>query len=237
LARALARHDTALALAGRDDGRLAQIVEECRSQGADARAAVVDVAQRSTLEGWLASCPASGPIDLLVANAGVTDEFGRPPQEVAQINFVGVINTVEAALPWMAADGHVALLSSLASWRPQPEAPAYAASKAAVRLYGEAIRGSLERAGMALSVVCPGCVSTPMLDRRKDPKPHSLTPERAAEIMIAGLIDRRPTIVFPRSSYAKVRLMALLSPVLAGLRPLARHQEDPKPATPRWRPG
>jgi short-subunit dehydrogenase len=198
---------------------------------------VVDVAQRATLEDWLASRSAVQPIDLLIASAGVTDEFGCPPQEVAQINFVGVINTVETALPWMAGGGQVALLSSLASWRAQPSAPAYAASKAAVRLYGDAIRGSLEAAGMVIIVVCPGCVSTPMLDRREKPERRGLTPERAAELIITGLVHRRATIVFPRTTYARVRLMALLSPVLAGLRPTVRPRTAAEPATPRWRPG
>ena len=211
LARALAGPDTAFSLAGRDAGRLARVVEECRSRGAEAWGTVVDVAQRATLEDWLASRSAPQPIDLLIASAGITDEFGCPPQDVAQTNFVGVINTVETALPWMAGGGQVALLSSLASWRAQPNAPAYAASKAAVRLYGEAIRSSLDAAGMVLSVVCPD-VYTPMLDRRKEPERRGLAPERAAELIIAGLVHRRATIVFPRTPDARVRLMALLSP-------------------------
>jgi short-subunit dehydrogenase len=235
LARALARPGIMLSLGGRDLRRLAQTVEACRSQGADACGAAIDVVQREALRDWLAGRAQAGPIDLLIASAGVTDEFGRPPQEVATVNFVGIINTIEVALPLMTGGGQLALLSSLAAWRAQPSAPAYAASKAAVRLYAEAIRGRLEAAGLSLSVVFPGCIATPMLDRRADTGQRMLSAERAAAIIIAGLIRRRATIAFPKAMYAKARLMALLAPAatVAESTPTAGRG----PATARWRPG
>ena len=235
LARALARPGITLSLGGRDPRRLAQTVEECRSRDADTCGAAIDVVRRETLRDWLAGRAQADPIDLLIACAGVTDEFGRPPQEVATVNFVGIINTIEVALPLMAGGGQLALLSSLASWRAQPAAPAYAASKAAVRLYAEAIRGRLEAAGLSLSIVFPGCVATPMLDRRADTGRRMLSAERAAAIIVAGLIRRRATIAFPRATYAKARLMALLAPAatVAESSPAAGRE----PATARWRPG
>lgn len=234
LARALARPGITLSLGGRDPCRLAHTVEECRSRGADACGTVIDVVRRETLRDWLIGRAQCGPIDLLIASAGVTDEFGRPPQEVATVSFVGIINIIEVALPLMAGGGQLALLSSLASWRAQPAASAYAASKAAVRLYAEAIRGRLEPAGLSLSIVFPGCVATPMLDRRADTG-RMLSAERAAAIIVAGLIRRRATIAFPRATYAKARLMALLAPAatMVDSSPAAGRE----PATARWRPG
>lgn len=237
LARALAGPGRSLSLAGRDPHRLAQVVGECKAKAADAWAAVVDVSRLDTLGAWLSS--RARPIDLMIASAGVIDEAGCPPQEVAEINFVGIINTIEAALPHMAEHGQLALISSLASWRAQPAAPAYAASKAAVRLYGEAIRDRLAKDGLSLSLVLPGFVATPMLDGRRGPKPFLLSAERAADIMIDGLARRRATIAFPRAMYAKARLMAVLMPTLAiAASPRsARPRSRGEPSTPRWRPG
>ncbi|MGD9507960.1 MAG: SDR family NAD(P)-dependent oxidoreductase [Geminicoccaceae bacterium] len=239
LARALARPGLSLSLGGRDRARLAQVTAECQAAGADTCGTAVDVCQQETLRGWLDSRAYAGPIDLVVACAGVTDEHGHPPQETAAINFVGIINTLEAALPHMARGGQLALIGSLASWRAQPSAPAYAASKAAVRLYAEAIRDSLAKDGLSLSLVLPGFVATPMLSGRRGPTPHLLSAERAANIMIAGLARRRATIVFPKTMYAKTRLIAVLIPALAaaGSRlSFIRRQSADGPATPRSRP-
>lgn len=237
LARALSGPGRSLSLAGRDPDRLARLVDECKAKGADARGTVVDVSRQETLVAWLGG--RAHPIDLMIASAGVIDEVGRPPQEVAAINFVGIINTIEAALPHMAGDGQLALVSSLASWRAQPAAPAYAASKAAVRLYAEAIRDRLAKDGLSLSLVLPGFVATPMLHGRRGPKPFLLSAERAADIMIDGLAHRRATIAFPRAMYAKARLMALLIPALAaaGSRLPMRRYPAGRSATARWRPG
>jgi len=74
-----------------------------------------------------------------------------------------------------------------------------------------------------------------MLDRRADTGQRMLSAERAAAIIIAGLIRRRATIAFPKAMYAKARLMALLAPAatVAESTPTAGRG----PATARWRPG
>ncbi|MFO1050361.1 MAG: SDR family NAD(P)-dependent oxidoreductase [Geminicoccaceae bacterium] len=214
LARRLAVQPRILSLAGRDAHRLDGVVAACAGQGAVARGSRVDVTRPHTLRAWMERRAPAGPIDLLVANAGVIDDPDRSPREVAEVNFVGIINTVEAALPYMARHGQIAVLSSLAAWRAQPSAPVYAASKAAVRLYAEAIRGRLERQGLTISIVSPGFVATPMLNRWDGAKRQALTAEQAAEIIIDGLARRQPTIAFPRAMYAKARLMAVLPATL-----------------------
>lgn len=210
LAQLLAMEPRILSLAGRDAHRLDGVVTACAGHGAEAHGRRVDVTRPHTLRAWMERRAAAGPIDLLIASAGVIDDPDRTPREVAEVNFVGIINTVEAALPHMAPHGQIAVLSSLAAWRAQPSAPVYAASKAAVRLYAEAIRGRLERQGLAISVVSPGFVATPMLHRWSGAKRQALTAEQAAGIILDGLARRQPTIAFPRTMYAKARLMAVL---------------------------
>ena len=57
--------------------------------------------------------------------------------------------------------GQIAIISSLAGFRGLPSSPAYSASKAAVRVYGEGLRGNLAEFGIKVNVICPGYIKTP----------------------------------------------------------------------------
>jgi short-subunit dehydrogenase len=106
--------------------------------------------------------------------------------------------------------GQIAVMSSLAAFRGFPGAPAYCASKAAVRVWGEALRGDLHRRGVAVSVICPGYVRTPMTAVNRFPMPLVLDADRAARIIRRGLARNRARIAFPWPTYAMVRLLAAL---------------------------
>ena len=101
-------------------------------------------------------------------------------------------------------------MSSLASFRGTAQAPAYCASKAAVRLWGEGLRGRLLRQGVVVSVICPGFIATPMTARNPFPMPLLMTAERAAAIIARGLAQGRARIAFPWRLYALARLYATL---------------------------
>jgi short-subunit dehydrogenase len=105
-------------------------------------------------------------------------------------------------------------MSSLAAFRGFPGAPAYCASKAAVRIWGEALRGHLAGDGIAVSVICPGYVKTPLTDVNKFPMPMLMDSARAARIVRRGLARNRARIAFPWPMYALVRLVAALPPGL-----------------------
>lgn len=210
LARHLAANGRRLSLAGRDRQRLDAVVAACAAAGADVRGSCVDVTAASEMEAWIDECARCRPIDLLIANAGVIDGPGRMPQEVIEVNLLGVVNTIEPAVARMAKGGQLAVMSSLAAFRARPMAPAYAASKMAVQCYAEGIRDRLRLAGIAISVVYPGHVATPMHSGRRTPRRPAMTTDQAAEIIIRGLRRRKPRIIFPWARYAKARLKALL---------------------------
>jgi short-subunit dehydrogenase len=230
LAAAYAAPSVHLALGGRDPVRLAAVTEACRRAGAEAHSATVDVTERAAMAGWIEAADRAAPLDLVIANAGISraastdgDEQGR---QIFAVNLDGVLNTIEPALAPMLARGRgqLALMSSLASFRGFPSAPAYCASKAAVRLYGEALRGRLARHGIAVSVICPGFVRTPMTGANPFRMPLIMAPERAAAIIRRGLARRRAQIVFPWALYAAVRALQAL-PAGLGDRWLARVPE------------
>src|SRR5690349_6050841 len=167
LADAYAAPGVTLALTGRDPGRLDAVAERCRAAGAAVRGAVLDVTGRDALAAWIAEVDAATPIDLAIANAGVAaggrdaadaDADANAARRVLATNIDGVLNTVLPLVPAMRRRrrGQIALMSSLAGFRGLPGAAAYCASKAAVRVYGEALGGPLRHDGVTVSVICPG---------------------------------------------------------------------------------
>jgi short-subunit dehydrogenase len=216
LALAFAAPGVHLALGGRDPARLESIAEACGRTGALAESARVDVTHREAMAAWVLAADRAAPLDLVIANAGTAGPGGYGGPEAARtifaVNLDGVLNTVEPILPPMSARGRgqLALMSSLASFRGLPSAPAYCASKAAVRVWGEALRGRLGRQGITVSVICPGFVRTPMTAGNPFPMPLIMSPERAAAIIRRGLLRRRARIAFPLPLYWGVRLLQAL---------------------------
>ena len=222
LALAYARPGVALALGGRDRARLTEVAETCRAAGAKPTIATLDVRERDPLATWIGEVDRDAPLDLVIANAGVSAGTGGGGETEAQTrrivatNLDGVFNTVLPAIDCMRPRGHgqVAIMSSLAAFRGFPGAPAYCASKAAVRVWGEALRGDLRDAGIRVSVICPGYVRSPMTAGNDFAMPLLMNAERAARIIRVGLARDRPRIAFPWRLYAAVWLISALPPAL-----------------------
>jgi len=223
LARAYAAPGVRLTLSGRDAARLAESAALCRAQGAEAAPEVVDASDAAAMAAWITAADALRPLDLVIANAGIAAPAGRGPERAARmqqtfaVNLAGVINTVEPAIPLMAARrrGQIAVMSSLAGFRGLPGAVAYSASKAAVKAYGEALRGELAPLGIAVSVVCPGFVRSRITDANRFPMPFFMEAERAAAIIRRGLARKRARIAFPFPLHAAMWLLAALPPAVA----------------------
>ncbi len=230
LALAYAAPGVHLALSGRDAGRLEATARACRARGARVAASVVDVRHRDAMAAWVEETDAAAALDLVIANAGISAGTGRSrgdkdgqgsllkgedaaqAEDIFAVNLMGVLNTVGPVIPAMRVRGRgqIALISSMAGFHGLPGAPAYAASKAAVRSYGEGLRGWLAGDGVRVSVVIPGFVESRITAKNKFPMPFLMTAERAAGIIRRGLAQNRGRIAFPWPLYAGVRLAALL---------------------------
>jgi short-subunit dehydrogenase len=207
LAEHHARQGDALLLHGRDLERLGQLAARCRELGATVRTLDFDLSQRGRLEDWRRQLANEPAFDLVIVNAGITsntagDDSGEPWQRIEQlmdINLYAAMATVDAVLPAMRArrQGQIALISSLSAWYGLPVTPAYCASKAGLKAYGEALRGWLAGEGIAVNVVLPGFVATRMSASFPAPKPFMLSPERASRIISRGLQRNRARISFP----------------------------------------
>lgn len=197
-----------LALSGRDRARLDTVARACKTIGAEVTSALVDVTDQDAMHAWIRDAHDARPLDLVIANAGISAGTATMPgsreeharvRDIFDINLTGVLNTMQPAMALMhqAGGGQIALMSSIASFRGFPSAPAYSASKAAVRFYGEAMRGALARHGIAVSVICPGFVRSRITDANRFPMPFFMEADQAARIIHRGLARNQALIAFP----------------------------------------
>ncbi|CAA7615915.1 SDR family oxidoreductase [Magnetospirillum sp. SS-4] len=218
LARAHARPGAVLHLGGRDAARLEAVAESCRVRGGEAFAETVDVVDRDAMAAWVERSERRRALDTVIANAGISagthggDEGAGQVRAIFAVNVDGVVNTVMPAIAPMRSRrrGRIAIMSSLAGFRGFPGAPAYCASKALARVWGEGLRGQLAADGIAVSVVCPGFVDTPMTAVNPFRMPLLMDADRAAALIVRGLEHGRGRIAFPWPMHLLARLAGCL---------------------------
>ena len=208
LARSYAANGVRLVLVGRDAARLEAVAASCRDAGAAVIVGQFDVGEAEPLGRWLIERDDAVPFDLVIAAAGVSAGTGpdSKPEGVklaamqVRANLLGTVHTVEPLLPALLkrGAGQVVVIASTAALRGLPYCPAYSASKAGIRAYGEALRALLAPRGVAVSVVVPGFFDTPMTDRWQGPRPFMVGLDRMVRVVRRGIDRRRSRIVFPR---------------------------------------
>lgn len=207
-----------LVLSGRNAERLAAVAADARAAGADVETAIIDVTDAEAVGRWVEAADDAGPLDLAIANAGLSGGTHGGGESVAQAsaifstNINGVVNALHPAAERMIARGRgqIAMVSSLAGFRGIPGAPAYSTSKVAVRAWGDAMRGRLKRRGVTVSIIFPGFVRTPLTDVNQFPMPLLMEAPKAAALIRRRLARGKALIAFPWPMHLLVRLMAAL---------------------------
>lgn len=218
LAIAYAAPDVHLSLQGRNVERLNRVAEQAEKYGSTVNIKPLDVTDEQPMREWLRGCDALKPVDLVIANAGISAGTGgsgeteEQARKIFAVNLTGVLNTIHPLIQPMCdrKQGQIAIVSSIAGYRGFPGAPAYCASKAAVRAYGEALRGDLRPFGVKVNVICPGYIQTPMTDVNKFPMPFLMDTEQAATIIKKRLAANHGRIAFPWQMYGLVQLLNVL---------------------------
>ncbi|MGQ7934602.1 SDR family NAD(P)-dependent oxidoreductase [Paraburkholderia sp. D1E] len=225
LALAYAAPGVVLGLIGRDEGRLEASAQACRAKGASVKTGLIDVRNAQAMQTWLHQFDDTHPIDLLIANAGAASTLASAQDweelertaAIVDTNFYGAMHAVLPVIARMRPrrNGQIALISSLAALRGMAISPAYCASKAAIKAYGDSVRPILSRDGIRVSIVLPGFVKTAMSDVFPGDKPFLWSADKAAQHIQRKLKVGRAEIAFPSLLAFGMRLLPLLPAVMA----------------------
>lgn len=207
LARNIAAENRDLILWGRDQGRLAIIAQECRARGAQVQTDTFDLRDSETMLARLDAADARRALDLVIFNAGLggsvpRERFSEAPQiakAMADINFAAPVTGASLIADRMARRraGHIVLIGSVAGNYPLPMAPAYAGAKAGLARFAEALGLRMRKYDVAVTLVVPGFIDTPMIAGVTEPKPFLISADRAAQIILGKLAARPRRIVLP----------------------------------------
>ena len=221
LAIELAREGYRVGLIARRADRLEEVVARIRDEGGSADCVPAAVTGRDEIQQAMGALTERlGPIDLLVANAGIalgTDAL-VPAAESLEAEFrVNVFG-----------GGHVVVISSLAAHRGLPGAAGYCASKAALTRLIEGLRPDWARAGIHATTVHPGYVRSEMTDRNRFRMPLFMETDRAARLIARAIRRKRKVYEFPWRMSLLVRHVVRHLPdrVLASL--VRRDKERPE---------
>jgi short-subunit dehydrogenase len=200
LATTLAGRGAILGLAARSSDELQALAGELPGDHQVLECDVADAAStRAAIDGFARR---AGGLELLVANAGIThygpfrDQPLDKALQMSQVNWHGTLHTVHFGLPHLlqAGHGHIVVVSSGAGLRSFPRAAVYGATKAAQRMFAEALRHELADTGVSVTTVYPGEIATSLHDHEKDHMPpwyrggpRAAAPEKLAEKIVAAI--------------------------------------------------
>ncbi len=196
-----------LLLWGRNASRLEEVAAACRAKGADVRCEIYDLTDTAGLAAKLAAADGATPVDMAIFNAGLggtapddaAAEVPETARAIAEVNFVAPVVGANLIAEAMArrGGGQIVLIGSIAESYPLPMAPTYAATKAGLRMFAEALRLRLAKHHIRVTLVSPGFIDTPMSRKVSEPKPFLMAADEAARIISRGVADGAATIVVP----------------------------------------
>ncbi|HSL01281.1 MAG TPA: SDR family NAD(P)-dependent oxidoreductase [Rubrobacteraceae bacterium] len=208
-ARELAARGASVVLAARDTGSITALEQFISAARGRALAVGTDVSDRGSVEELLGrTIEAFGRVDVLVNNAGlglsgrVAELRAEDLRYVFEVNTVGPLNCIQAALPWMGRGARIINVSSVVGKRSVPKVGGYCATKFALNALSDALRVEVADRGVTVTSVYPGTTRTSFRDnsrRTKDEKrgwrPRGVTAEKVAE-KIAAAAEKGPRDVY-----------------------------------------
>lgn len=191
---------------GRDRARL----EALQQYSPNITLRVFDMTDREACHLALADCTA----DLIVLCAGTCEYLEQGVVDAALVervmstNFQGPVNCLAALQSQLLPGSRVALVSSMAHWLPFPRAEAYGASKAALTWFANSLRLDWEPKGIAVTVVSPGFVDTPLTRKNDFPMPGQVSVDDAVKAIRHGLAKGKKHIAFPTGFSLVMKLLS-----------------------------
>lgn len=156
-------------------------------------------------------------IDLLILNAGTCEYMEDAKQfdatlfeHVIHTNLISTSYCLAAFLPHIPRRGQLALLGSSTRFFPFPRAEAYGASKAGIAYLAQSLRLDLKQYDIAMSLIEPGFVKTPLTDKNTFPMPMRISVQQVAHSIRDGLAKRKAHICPPVKFTIWLRIMSRL---------------------------
>lgn len=131
-------------------------------------------------------------------------------RRVFDVNFLGVVNLIEAAQQRFQKGHQLVVIGSISSEVALPRAEAYGASKAALSYLVRTLQTTLKPKGVHVSLVLPGFVKTPLTDKNTFDMPAIVTVSQASNAIREGIEQFKPFIYFPKRFTLLLRLIASL---------------------------
>jgi len=190
------------------------------AQHPGAFALALDITDAQAVLAAAATVLAQGPLDGMVFCAGHYREMRAAAMDLAdmerhvQINYVGALRVLDAVLPHMLsvrrAGAFVSLTGSVAGYRGLPKSLAYGPTKAALINLAQTLYLDLRDAGVAVSIINPGFVETPLTAGNDFAMPALISPEQAAVEIVRGWARGAFEIHFPKRFTFWLKLLELL---------------------------
>lgn len=227
LAHELAERGATVGLAARSASDLEAVAAEIAGTH---HVLVCDVAQRESITAAVEEFVAvAGGVELLIVNAGIAHYEPVASQSIEQmermteVNWLGTIYTVKAALPHLLirGTGHIVVMSSGAGLRSFPGAAAYSATKAAQRMFAEALRHELAGTGVSLTTVYPGEIATSLHAHQRSQMPdwyrggEQAAPADELAVRVIRAIEHDRRDLYWKAPVRGMALLQGLSPRLA----------------------
>lgn len=207
LALELAKRGAVVGLLARRESLLRDLAAKCERFGKAARSFAVDVTDDIAVADAVETFRREfGHIDILIANAGIGGGANhakdlRPEdfRRVIDINLNGAMNAVTAVLPSMLerGRGQLVAVSSLAGFRGLPKSAAYCASKAAMTAYFESVRLDVQKQGIAVTIIQPGFIKTPLTSGRANKMPFLMELEDSIPLFLRAIEKQKKFAAFP----------------------------------------
>lgn len=214
IALELSRQGARVCLLDIDEKKLLPVIAECAALGVEAIGKVCDLvdAERTAavieeiLQGW-------GGVDVLVNNAGMV-YYGPTQNMTAEqwdrlmgVNLLAPIRLIRQLLPVLLAreEAHILNISSIGGLVSRRDTAAYNASKFALVGLSESLRQEYWRRGLGVTALCPGFVTTDLLNngisgnpRKPIPRPPAwacTNPQHVAKVAIRAILRNRGLVV------------------------------------------
>lgn len=207
LALAIAKQGAILGLLARRDDMLNDLAVRCEAAGGRARVFACDVTDSDAVHAAADKLRGEdGRIDILICNAGVS---GNDPEtrsydpagvgRVIDVNLMGAVNAIHAVVPEMLerSSGQLVAVSSLAGIRGLRRSAAYSASKAAMTAFFESVRLDVQNQGIAVTIIQPGFIKTPLTAGRTHKMPFLMELNDAIPLFLKAIEQKKKFASFP----------------------------------------